>query len=234
MLGFPVGFRTSPLKLAAAAMTLVVALVATPRPAEAVPFPVPPSLVGFAGADIDGTGYFSTNGASLALELFDLAALLPPLGGFRFGMYFQGDPLTLIPIFDVLDEPVVQSALIDFTTGIVLDADAGVLQALFAPSATPIGFFLQPIENVGTLYSDRMLNAGGTDVFAAYPSLADPSNFFTTFYTAVPGSGLVPLQISLVTNLTAVSAPPAAALVPLGLLAVGVARTRRRSAAAAA
>lgn len=234
MLRFPSGFRTSPLRLVAAAVTLVAALVAVPRPAEAVPFPVTPSLVGVAGADIDGTGYFSTSGASLAFELFDLASLVPPLGGFRFGLYFQGDPLNLVPIFDVLDEPVVQSAIINFTNGIVLDADAGVLQAVFAPSTKPIGFFLQPIVNVGTLYSDPALNPGGTDVFAAYPSLADPSNFFTTFYTAIPGTGLVPLQISLVSNLTAVSAPPAAALVPLGLLAAGIARTRRRSAAASA
>lgn len=196
--------------------------------ASATPFSIPTVLSGAVGPDTDGSGYFATNQSSLAFELYDFVGSVLPLGT-QFGFYFRGTPTTLIPIFDVLDQgPPLQSALVDFSTGVVLDLNTpAAVQSVFAPSAAPIGFFIQiaaptPVQ----LFSDPTLNPGGTDVFGAFPFLTTADTFATVFFGAPqPAPGL---QVSLVSNLRPVPSPSTLLLVPSALALAAWSRKRRR------
>jgi hypothetical protein len=139
--------------------------------AAAVPFPNPQPAAWL--NDIDGDGYFEANGVSAAFELYDAGDSVS-----EFGFYEQGNSGSLIPIFEA-DDNVGDSAVIDFTSGFVIDFDLLALQNVFAAPANAIGFYLSFPSFV--IFSDPTLNANDVDFMAAHPSIT-PGGFLDIFF----------------------------------------------------
>jgi hypothetical protein len=193
-----------------------------------VPNPNPAAF----GPDIGGSGLFSHGDRVLGFELYDFAENLLGAGsGFEFGFYFGSDPTTLIPIFEANDNsssPTLQRAMVDFTTGEVVDRDESLLQGNFTTSVEDIGFFLQHSNSGITLFSEAALNPlGGEDLAAAFPEIGFLDGFLIGF--AVPDQGGVTAwAYSLVYPISPspVPIPGAAGLWLLGM--TGLALFRRR------
>ncbi|MBW2281616.1 MAG: hypothetical protein JRG82_12810 [Deltaproteobacteria bacterium] len=118
---------------------------------------------------------------------FEITDLLGPTFVSEFGFYYASDPGTITTIFSADDQgPAAQVGAIDFVTGIVHDADAGVVESVFTPAAGPIGFVfsfdLDPAAPGGeqqTAFSQTALN-GGLDLVGTYASLAIPLDTLIT------------------------------------------------------
>jgi hypothetical protein len=143
-------------------------------PIRAAPLPPP----GF-GPDT-GDELFSPQSQALGLEVLDVGG-----GVSSFGFYFASDPSNLIVIFapsDQIPPPLppalsIESAIIDFGAGRVLDLDESlasgtqVIESTFVPKSGEIGFWYG-FPGV-TLYSQSALN-GGADVVGTFPFIGKP------------------------------------------------------------
>lgn len=198
----------------------LVSLAALTGLALAAPaFAIPSTPAGY--MDDAGDELFVPASNVVGVELFDL------FGAFsEFGFYFADDPGTLISIFDAGDDLGLSSAtaFIDFDNGFVFDVDAGVIQDLFTTSGAAIGFWL----TVGslTIHSEAALNAAGTDLGFAFQSMSDPMDWLIGFDGF--GGGTIALEFFSGLSSVTVSEPATVALIGFGMLAMGLARRRRR------
>ena len=187
------------------------------------------------GAD-DGSGLFMPNGdLTISIEVAD------PLNG-EFGFYYDDDPVTRIPIFDILDVTIPgnpATAVIDFNVGVVLDLDQGVLQGLFTPGMGAIGFYLAFAPNTPDLltnpiYTDPALNIGALDLAAAFPALDGSQSYLLGFEAIFLPSGSDPLVIPVAFNaVNGIGKVPEPATVVLllvgGMFGVGLGRKRLKT-----
>jgi hypothetical protein len=224
-------------------VAVILCVVASAASALVITNPAP----GDAGADISGSGLFSPDDALVGVEISDLGVLLAGgpfpaggLGGAEFGFYLDSDPGSLITIFDSLDQDpdpggsgsVVQSALVNFLSGQVIDVDAGVVQSTFpVGTGVDIGFYLTLSADFvsffglgfDTIFSEAALNPSSEDMMAAFPLLA-ADGFLLVFGIEHPTDpDLDPLQVgvNLVANVsasTSVPAPGTFMLTAFGLL----------------
>lgn len=206
--------------------------------AMASPFPNPaPTLL---ADDIVGSGLFSlTDSSSIAVETGDLGSTIDSSLGATFGFYYASDSSTLIEIFDSADQDPNAIAVIDFTSGIVLDYDqteatsTPVIQSSFTVMSGPIGFYIDIADAVATalslpistFYSDPTLNYG-IDVYGAFPFLSDPTSMLLSASIANGLGGFIELGSYVVTNVNPVSEPPLFLLMLAGL--VGLAASRQQ------
>ncbi len=200
--------------------------------ADLIPNPDPSTLAD----DIQGSGYFAPADEVYFQESLDIGPLLFGLPGSEFGFFFAGtditDPNNLIPIFDASDiGSQNRMAMVDFTTGNVIDLDEGnVLQNTFTGMGN-IGFYfsLAPISGAQTLYSDPSLNIDG-DVVGTYPTLDPPSNEFLIAFQYPDGSGgYDSLLFEAVTGIAPVPLPGTLLLFCSGLAGVAwYSRKKRR------
>lgn len=133
----------------------------------------------------NGSETFSPAMFSSSVELYDILGALG--AGTTFGFYFVDNPGNLITVFDPADQTTpgnVQSATINFGTGIVRDIDAGfTLQDLFPVSTSDIGFFLsiETLSGIDTFYTQHVLNTSLSDFSATFPSLIDANQYLIGF-----------------------------------------------------
>lgn len=175
-------------------------------------------------ADDSGVETFTPGALTASIEIYD------PFDVFSvFGFYFVGtdvtNPSNLTIIFDQFDQGApAQSALIDFTSGAVFDADDTVLQDTFTPGLGDVGFFLH--VNGTSLFTEAGLNPGGLDLSGTFTSLADPSNHLLSF--EVDGT---PIGFDLVIGFSANANAPEPSTIVLMLLTlpmIGLVVSRRR------
>jgi hypothetical protein len=198
------------------------------------------------GPDLDDPGLFTHSSYSVTIELLDLGDL-NLLGGSglgnSFGFYFEGadvtNPANLHAIFDLADitawpyAPVSQAAIIDFDQGLVIDADANVVQSSFTGSGN-IGFAIlpDPTLNIPILFTEPVLNPGGVDISGTFPimgsSLPDP--YLLTFNLIDPTT-LQPITFAahVALGVTPVPEPGTLILLSGGLAGLGFFRRRKRS-----
>ena len=191
--------------------------------ASATPFPNPDP--GSLGDDLNGSGYFNFGSAgSLSLELFDLGDTIA-----SFGFFGQGAPGTLISIFEASDL-AGESAIIDFTAGIIFDVEDSAVQSFFT-SVPTIGFYLDFAGFI--IYSDPTLNLGGLDLMGAFPSTN--SNFLSLLF--FDGTADHPqrslLSWHVISNISAVPVPTTWLLIMIGLGLLVTRRTKSFAARAA-
>lgn len=177
------------------------------------------------GDDIDGTGYFSYNVASmLSLQLYDVAEVLTGgANGAKFGFYFQGDPGSQVTLFDSMDG-TFDTAIVDFQNGYVLDFETSTVQSVFTVQAVNVGFYLA-IDGLSTLYSDASLNSN-FDVFGAFPVLGTPASFLNSWYFPNGSVGFDTLAWEIVTFNT-VPEPGSMALFAAGLMSLSLLGRRK-------
>ncbi len=175
-------------------------------------------------ADDTGVETFAPNALTASIEVFD------PFDAITvFGFYFVGtdvnDLNNLTVIFDQLDQGAPgQSALIDFSSGNVIDADASALQDTFTPGLGDVGFFLNVAGT--SIFTEAALN--GIDLSGTFTSLLDPTSHLLTFET--PDG--TPAGFDLIFGFTAnanVPEPSALALMLLTLPMLGFVVSRRRA-----
>lgn len=175
--------------------------------------------------DIGGTGYFTHSDLVASFELFDLGDPVP--GGSTFGFFFEGadvtDSANLHTIFDPLDA-TGDLATVSFPDGQIIDNDIGEvpeLQGIFTGSGN-IGFFLDPHPDFALpiLFTDPLLNPGGTDVALAFPFL-DPSlgDFVLAFGFDDPTQGFpIVFAMEAIGGITPVPEPSTLLLFASGLV----------------
>jgi hypothetical protein len=182
--------------------------------AAAVPFanPQPAAWLN----DIDGDGYFETNGVSVAFELYDGGDSVS-----EFGFYEQGNSGTLIPIFEA-DDNVGDSAVISFIDGFVIDFDLLALQNQFTAPVNAIGFYMSFPSFV--IFSDPTLNAENWDFMAAYPVITQSGFLDILFHLpdSLPSNIVAIYRVSGVESVSvptpsSIPAPSSIALMVLGL-----------------
>lgn len=133
----------------------------------------------------NGSETFSPGMLAGTVELYDILGALG--AGTTFGFYFIDNPADLITVFDPTDQTTpgnVQSASINFGTGVVRDVDAGfTLQDLFPVSTSDIGFFLsiETLAGIDTIYTEHVLNPFLLDLSATFPSWTDPDQYLIGF-----------------------------------------------------
>lgn len=176
-------------------------------------------------ADDAGVETFAPGVVAASIELYD------PFDSFSaFGFYFVGTDVTdvnnLTVIFDQLDQGGPgQSALIDFTSGDVFDADASVLQDTFTAGFGDVGFFLH-IDGT-SLFTEAALNPFGLDLSGTFTSLGDSTSHLLSF-EAPDGT---PVGFDLILGFTAnanVPEPSTFVLILLTLPMIGFVASRRR------
>lgn len=161
-----------------------------------------------------GVDHFYPGQLTASIEVADPFDVLT-----SFGFYFLGTPGDRYTIFDALDQASpVQSALIDFEHGIVLDADESttsspVIQDVFAPSLHNVGFWFDIPAASTTLFTQAALNPGGLDLSWTFTSKAEPLAHVIAF-EAPDGT---PLSVNVIAGFRAVPEPPAIVLM-LGVL----------------
>ena len=111
----------------------------------------------------------------LVKEAFDA---IPGSISHEWGIYFASDPSTLLPVLKTADAgPPEQQAVVDFDNGQIVDLDTLAIEATFAPSLDPFGFYVKVEFNPGSpviAYSQAALNPGGLDWYASFPFLGNP------------------------------------------------------------
>jgi hypothetical protein len=175
----------------------------------------------------NGSETFSPGLFAGTVELYDI---LGGLGaGTTFGFYFIDNPGDLITVFDPADQTMsgnVQSATINFGTGVVRDADAGFsLQDLFPVSTSDIGFFLsiETLAGIDTIYTEHVLNPLLLDLSATFPSWTDPDQYLIGFENSST------LYFGLVNGVTsAVPEPSTLVLFAVGVIGGGWFYVRKR------
>jgi hypothetical protein len=183
---------------------------------------------------IPGHGNFDDdNGTELWLPDDQLLAFKyyenPTVTGYTsFGFYFSTDPGTLITIFGAEDQSLDSEAVVDFTTGQVIDVDDGnATQATFTGLGTSIGFWFH--INVGydafTIFTQSSLT--NDDFSFSLPSTTDPSKYALVFF--IPESGDTPIAVNVIEGITAIPLPAALPLMLAGLAWLGFTGLRRKS-----
>ena len=144
------------------------------------------------GAD-DGTELFTNEfDVGFAVEIFDFGESVST--GFEFGFYFANSSNTLITIFDSLDSSIsnLNSAIIDFNTGVILDNDATVIQSQFVGSGA-FGFYLGILDDNGnianTLYTQAALNIANIDFAGTLPSTVTGTEYLIGFEAGDSSNG---------------------------------------------
>jgi len=132
--------------------------------------------------DLDDSGYFTPAGGILAIEVLDIFDTFA-LPGSSFGFFFEeadvSGSTSLDTVFSSTDSSL-DKAVIDFTTGVVVDIEESTIESSFTGSDN-IGFFLA-LNALGgdSLFSDSNLNFG-VDWFGAFPFIAAPENLALVF-----------------------------------------------------
>lgn len=141
----------------------------------------------------DGTELFTNEfDVGFAVEIFDLGESVST--GFEFGFYFANNSNTLITIFDSLDSSIsnLNSAIIDFNTGVILDNDATVIQSQFVGSGA-FGFYLGILDGngdiVNTLYTQAALNIANIDFAGTLPSTVTGTEYLIGFEAGDSSNG---------------------------------------------
>lgn len=202
----------------------IVATLTTSVSADIIPPP------GF-GPDIGGSGYFDHVDEVASLELGDSADSFS-LNGSTFGMYFKGtdvsDASNLFTIFSPDDDGPGQTALINFSAGLIFDVDENVVETAPFTDLGLIGFFLIPSFETGLpiFFSDPLLNPGNIDVVSVLPKLDDDSAFIIAFEEPTGSLPFDVLAIELAIGLTPVPEPSQLPL--LGMIFLGWALVKRR------
>lgn len=145
-------------------------------------------------------------------------------GSSEFGFFYTGAPDAPVRMFGADDTvgAVLQQASADFSTGTVLDVDAGTAEGSFLPAALDIAFYYK-VAGV-TYYSLPGLNAGGEDLTAVFPLLADPNAYLVVFNAPGDPNGLA---FNVLANIQPVPEPGTMGLVALGVVVLGIALRRR-------
>lgn len=191
-------------------------LLVVANSASAIPFPKP-DLDHL--DDLDDSGYFNAGVlGSLSLELFDLGDSVA-----SFGVFEQGSPGTLIPIFEAGDL-TNQFAIIDFAAGYVFDVEDNAIQSTFAPLGT-LGFYLDFGGFV--LYSDPTLNIGGADLMGAFPTVNGDYLSLLFFDGTADNPRRSLLSWNVISDVTAVPVPASPLLILAGLSLLAATRRQR-------
>lgn len=177
------------------------------------------------GAD-DGSELFTnTFDNGFAVEIFDFAESFTD--GLEFGFYFANNVTGLIPIFDTADSSstTLNSAIIDFTTGVILDNDTQTIQSLFSGTGD-FGFYLGFYDANGAIdnlvYSQAALNPGGLDFAGTLPSMITPSGYLIGFEAGDSSANGQLLYLGSIFGLTPTSAVAVSAPLTFLLLLCGM------------
>lgn len=166
--------------------------------------PDPANLLDDAGAD-----HFAPSTLTASIEIAD------PFDAFTsFGFYFLGAPGNRTTIFGPLDQAAPQVAVIDFSAGVVADADASEVEDTFAPSLNNIGFWFDIPDAGLTLFTQAALNPGGEDLSWVFTSKTDPLAHVLAF-EAPDGT---PLSVNVIGGFRAVAEPPTVLLMLAAVL----------------
>ncbi len=202
-----------------------------------VPNPAPAAF----GPDILGSGYFNPTGPGIISVRISDTGFTLGLGGSEFGMFFQSDSGTLIPIFlpGTQDPDPAGPSSSPPTAAIVLGTGEvyvnGTLQNTFAPRTGPVGFYLAPsptlqtVFGVNQIFSDPSLNPLGEDMVGTFPIIGVPEAYLLGFAVMDLNdpTSVVPLGYSAVVNLS-VPEPGTLALAFLGVAGALMLRRQRR------
>jgi hypothetical protein len=142
--------------------------------------------------DIDGSGYFSNSSALLiGYEAYD-SDELSLVGDITFGFFYKDTPSVMAPIFSAGDA-IGSAALVDFTSGAIVDASTLALKSVFIPFNLPIGFYIHSSLLGVNLFTDPNLNFS-LDFSGEFQLKTDPTTYAINFY--LPGAPGVPLLSS--------------------------------------
>lgn len=177
------------------------------------------------GNDLDGSGLFAHSNSVFAFyEVFD-ALEVHTQRSYELGIFFDGSPSTLIPLFDI-SETTVSSAIVDFTTGGILDLDDGFVEGTYAPDTTDFGFYLSTVDSlssviISTVFSNPALN-GGIDKFGASELLVSniPDTFTAMFFSEPPDASPELVYAVSFVKVSQVSLPSSMLLLSFGLLSL--------------
>lgn len=130
----------------------------------------------------DGSQLFSFSSPGLlSIEFHDL---LGDLGSpSSFGFFFLDTPISPVEIFSPTDHGALQIAAIDFSAGVVFDADQNELESTFVANSGSIGFYYSYFFNntITTLTTLPGANPGGIDFTASFPHLQNDNQYILGF-----------------------------------------------------
>jgi hypothetical protein len=213
----------------------VLLFASAPQAALALPFVGQSAIYSGFGAD-DGTELWMPEPLGFAIELFDLVGEPGDSWLSTFGFYYAAHPANLIPIFSATDQDLpaggdLQTALVNFVSGAVVDLDDGVLETTFTPAAGPIGFFYVLLSivdpsNPVVFYTQPGLNTPDVDTFGTFRSLTEPNKY--RIGAEIDGRALV---LNVVGGINPVPEPTSGVLFMAGGLVVAftLRKTARRS-----